>query len=81
MKWVPIRQALDAALGLGAEGCDVGDVEILERLSQVSGVLASLELFLDGPVRVVALEHSGAIPVDALRQAMGREGLAQHERP
>jgi hypothetical protein len=74
-----LPEALDAPLGLRAEGGNVVDAELLEGAAQVGGFLASLELFFDGPVLVVSFEDARAVPVDPLRQSVRRECVTQDE--
>jgi len=57
-------EALDAALGLGRVGADVADAEVAENLAELGRVLGALELFLEGPVRVIADEDAEAIAVE-----------------
>jgi len=65
-------EALDAALGLGRVGADVADAEVAENLAELGRVLGALELFLEGPVRVIADEDAEAIAVEGDGQPVAR---------
>ncbi len=57
--------ALDAALGLGRVGGDLGDAELFQSASQLRGGLFSGELLGETPVRIVALEDGVTVAVEA----------------
>ena len=57
-------EALDAAFGLGALCGDEGDAELFESATELSGLALAGELFVDGPVIVVASEDAAAIAVE-----------------
>jgi len=58
-------KALDAAFGLGTLSGDESDAELLESATELSGFLLAGELFVDGPVLVVASENAAAIAVES----------------
>jgi hypothetical protein len=70
-------QALDAALGLRAGGTDVADAELVEGLAELGGALAAGELFLKGPVGVVADEDVGAVAVEGAGQSVAGEDVEE----
>src|SRR5208283_1129116 len=69
--------ALDAALGLGREGGDLLDAELVQSASQLSRRLFSGELFGQGPVGIVALEDAVAVAVEAERDAVSGDHGAE----
>src|SRR4029453_516604 len=73
-----LPEALDAAFGLGGAGGDEGNAEGLQHLAEVGGVLCPAQLFVEGPVGVVAEEDVEAIAVEGQRHAiLGGEGVEQ----
>jgi len=64
-------ETFDAALGLGSLGGDEGDAELFESTAKLRGLALAGELFVDGPVIVVAGEDAAAI---AVRRWGGRSG-------
>ena len=60
-----LPQPFDAPLGLRAVGGDEGAAQFLEQLPELRGRLAAGELFLEGPVVVVADQGPEAVAVDA----------------
>jgi hypothetical protein len=74
-----LPQAFDAALGLRAEGWDVGDAKLLEGVAERSGFLTPLELFFHRPVLVVSFEDARAVTIHALGQSIDSERVAQDE--
>jgi hypothetical protein len=71
-------QALDAPLGLGRVRRDVADAEVLEHGAQVGRMLGALQLFLEGPVAIVADEDVDAIAIGREGQAVAGEDLPEH---
>src|SRR5258708_8418451 len=71
---------LDAALSLRRVGGDLLDAEFIEGASELSGSLFSGKLFGKSPVRIVALEDTVAIAVEAERDAVrGDHGVQSAE--
>ena len=66
-----LPEAFDTALGLRGVGGDVADAEFLQDAAEVGRVLRAPQLFLEGPVRIVAHEDSEAIAVEGQGQAVG----------
>lgn len=70
-------ETLDAAFGLGTLCGDKGDPELLESAAELSGLLLAGELFVDGPVLVVANEDAAAIAVEGERNAEATQQALQ----
>src|SRR5579863_4813422 len=71
-------EALDAAFGLGALCGDEGDAELLESAAELSGLTLAGELFVDGPVIVIAGEDAAAIAIEGDGDAIAaQEALEQ----
>jgi len=71
-------EALDAAFGLGALRGDEGDAELLESTAELSGLTLAGELFVNGPVIVIAGEDAAAIAVEGDGDAIAaQEALEQ----
>ena len=66
-----LPEAFDAPFGRGRAGGDEGNAQTLEHLPEVCGVLGSAQLFLEGPVRVVAEEDIEAVAVESRGPAAG----------
>src|SRR6266705_506243 len=58
-------EALDAPFGLRALRGDEGDAELLESASELSGLALAGELFIDGPVLIIAHKDAAAIAVES----------------
>lgn len=71
LKRVP--KALDAALGLGALGSDLGDAELLQSATELSWLATAGELLFHRPVIVVANEESVAIAIETEGNAEATE--------
>ena len=73
-------ETLDAAFGLGTLCGDESDAELLESAAELSGFLLAGELFVDGPVIVVASEDAAAIAVEGDGDAVtAQQALQQPE--
>jgi len=73
-------EALDAAFGLRALCSDEGDAELLQSATELSGLALAGELFVDGPVLVVAREDAAAIAVEGDRDPIAaQQALQQSE--
>lgn len=71
-------ETLDAAFGLRALCGDEGDAELFQRATELSGLALTGELFVDGPVMVVASEDPAAIAVEGDGDALAaQEALEQ----
>ena len=57
-------ETFDAAFGLGRLCGDEGDAELCQGAAELSGLALAGELFLDGPVVIVANEDAAAIAVE-----------------
>ena len=65
-------------LACGRVGGDVADAEVPQDLAELGGMLRALQLFLEGPVGVIADEDAEAIAVEGHGQAvaLGRAAAA-----
>jgi len=73
-------EALNASFGLGSLGGDEGDAELCESAAELSGWALAGELFVDGPVIVVAGEDTAAIAVEGEGDAVAaQEAVEQAE--
>ena len=72
-----LPEALDAALGLRGAGGDEADAELAQDAAEVGGVLGAAQLFLEGPVGIVADKDVEAIAVEGQGQAVGGDELPQ----
>src|SRR5438128_2088816 len=70
-------EALDAAFGLRAVGGDEGDAQLFEGAAELGGLAFASELFVDGPVVVVAEEDAAVIAVKSQRHTVTAEQLAK----
>ena len=70
-------EALDAALGLGTLGGDVGDAELVQGAAELRGFAATGELFFHRPVIVVANEDAVTIPVETEGYAEAAQQAAE----
>lgn len=70
-------ETLDAALSLRRLRGDEGDAELMESAAELSGLLSAGELFVDGPVLVIASEDSAAIAVKGDRDAVAAQQALQ----
>ena len=70
-------QPLNAALGLRRLRLNKADAEVDEDAAEVRRVLRAAQLFIEGPVRIVALEDVEAIAVEGHRHAVGATSLAE----
>src|ERR1700730_1026455 len=68
-------EAFDAALGLRTIGSDEGDAELFQGTAELRGLAFSSELFVDGPVVVVADEDAAVIPVEGERYPVSAQHL------
>ena len=73
-------EAFDASLGLRRVGGDVGDAELLEGATELSGLALAGELFFDRPVVVVANEDAVVIAVETEGQAKAVGDAAEQEQ-
>src|SRR5260221_2693771 len=70
-------EAFDAAFGLGTASGDEGDAELLQRTSELSGLLFSGELFFHRPEVVVADEDAAVVAVEGERDPAVTQQLAE----
>jgi len=70
-------QSFDTAFGLGRARADIADGERVQDAAEMRRGLAPGELFLHGPVSVVADEEVQAIAIDGERQAVPGEDVAK----
>jgi len=70
-------EAFDAAFGLGTIGSDKGDAELFQGAAELRGLAFSSELFVDGPVVVVADEDAAVIPVEGERYPVSAQHLSK----
>ena len=75
-------ETFDAAVGLRALSGDKGYAELIESAAELSGLAFSGELFIDGPVVIVANEDAAAIAIEgegnpeAVKQALEQVKIA-----
>src|ERR1700723_2838642 len=73
-------KALYTAFGLGTLCGDEGDAELFQSPAELSGLALASELFVDGPVTIIAREDAAAIAVESDRDAVAaQQGLQQSE--
>jgi len=72
---------LNAALGFRGAGTHVTDPELIEDLPELRGSLASLELFIKGPVSVVPNGDVRAVAVEGFGNTPGEDQIAQGGGP
>jgi hypothetical protein len=70
-------EAFDAAFGLRAVGGDEGDGQLFQGAAELGRLTFTGELFLDGPVVVVADEDAAVIAVKSERHTVAAEQLFQ----
>src|SRR5579871_193882 len=73
-------KTFDTALGLRSLGRNVGDAELFQCAAELSGLAVTGQLFLDGPMIVVADKDAVAITIEAERYAEAtQQALEQSE--
>src|SRR5713226_94707 len=70
-------EALDATFGLRAVGGDEGDTELFQGAAELGGLAFASELFVDGPVVVVADEDAAVIAIKSERHAVAAQQVFQ----
>ncbi len=70
-------EAFDAAFSLGAMSGDEGDAELFQGAAELGRLAFASELFIDGPVVVVADEDAAVIAVKSERHAVTAQQLFQ----
>src|ERR1700722_5482507 len=70
-------KALDTAFGLGTLCGDEGDAELFQSAPELSGPTLAGELFVDGPVLVVASKDAAAIAIESDGNAVAAQQALQ----
>src|ERR1700733_1979402 len=73
-------EAFDATLGLGSLSGDEGDAELSQSAAELSGLTLAGELFLNGPVIIIANEDAAAIAVESQRGAEAAEQAVEQAK-